>query len=36
MRASEYVAQEVNNCRDDDEIVAVGEVFYSYHLRVCE
>lgn len=36
MQAKERVAQEVNSCRNDDEMDKLGGMYYSHLIRVCE
>jgi hypothetical protein len=35
-RAKERVAQEVNSCRNDDEMDNLGEMYYTHYIRACE
>ena len=36
MRASEFVAKEVNACRSEDQLDEMGEMYLHHHLRACE
>jgi len=35
-QAKERVAQEVNSCRNDDEMDKLGEMYYTHYIRACE
>ena len=34
--ASEYVAEQVNLCQDDEQIDKIGEMYYIHFIRACE
>ena len=36
IQASEHVAEEVNSCRDDDQMYKIGEIYHDHFIRVCE
>jgi len=35
-RAKELVAQEVNSCKNDDEMDKLGEMYYGHYIRICK
>jgi hypothetical protein len=36
IRASEFVAKEVNACRSEGQLDEMGEMYLHHHLRACE
>ena len=36
IRASEYVAKEVNSCQDYDQMDKIGEIYHLHFIRACE